>query len=150
MPELSVEVIVRATPQQVWDVVFDWPRQGEWILGTSVAVRHGDGRSVGSEVGAYTGRPPLGFLDTFVITDWSEPHRCEVVHTGTVVRGTGIFECRPLPAARTRFVWTESLDLPWGRLGAMGWPLARPVFRRGVQHSLTKLAELVEREVESA
>jgi len=95
MPELSVEVIVRATPQQVWDVVFDWPRQGEWILGTSVAVRHGDGRSVGSEVGAYTGRPPMGFLDTFVITEWSEPHRCEVVHTGTVVRGTGIFSCRP-------------------------------------------------------
>jgi hypothetical protein len=56
------------------------------------------------------------------------------------VRGTGTFEVRPRGEAASTFVWTESLDLPLGRLGALGWPLVRPVMAAGVRYSLKRFA----------
>jgi hypothetical protein len=67
-----------------------------------------------------------------------------VRHTGSVVRGEGIFEVFALPGGRSRFVWTEELDLPLGRLGRAGWPLVRPAMVAGARASLRRLARYVE------
>jgi len=56
-----------------------------------------------------------------------------------VVRGEGVFEVLPLGAERARFGWSELLDLPLGRVGALGWPLVRPAFRAGVALSMRRL-----------
>lgn len=115
------------------------------MLGTRVEVRSGDGAGVDSELAAWTGAGPLGFWDTMVITRWEAPYRVDVLHTGRVVKGTGVMEVVALPGGRSRFIWSEELDLPWGVLGRAGWPVARPALRAGVRRSLEKFARLVER-----
>jgi hypothetical protein len=60
------------------------------------------------------------------------------------VRGTGTFAVEAGPGDGSRFVWTERLDLPLGRVGRLGWPVVRPLFAAGVRRSLRKLAREVE------
>jgi hypothetical protein len=144
--EITIDVIVDAPPEAVWDAVTDWPRQSEWMLGTTVRATEQDGVGVGGGIEAFTGVGRLGFLDTMVITEWDPPRRCVVDHTGRVVRGLGVFEVFALPEGRSRFVWSEELDLPLGVLGRLGWPLVRPGFAWGVRRSLEALARDVERE----
>lgn len=138
--DLEFTVDVDAPPEVVWAAATDWTRQGEWMLGTRVRVEGGDGRSVGSELSAFSGVGPLGVSDTFRVTTWDPPRSCVVLHTGRVVRGPGAFEVRPRGEGCT-FVWSEQLDLPLGRLGALGWPLVRPAFTWGVRRSLRRFAE---------
>jgi len=144
MPDVELDVIIDAPVQIVWNVLFDWQRQGEWMLGTHVKVASGDGASVGSVVEAFSGVGKAGFLDTMVVTHWDPPRRCDVLHTGDIVKGTGTFELLELPSGRTRFVWGESLELPWGVVGRLGWPIARPAFLLGIRQSLNKLAAVAE------
>ena len=141
---VAVDVQIDAPAEAVWAAVVDWDRQSSWMLGTTVRGTTNGGVGLGGGVEAYTGVGPLGFLDTMVITEWEPPSRCTVQHTGRVVRGTGVFEVFALPAGRSRFVWSEQLDLPLGRLGRLGWPLAKPALVAGVRASLTKLARVVE------
>lgn len=143
---IAVDVVVDAPPQAVWDAVTDWPRQSEWMLGTTVRATDLDGVGVGGGLEAFTGVGRAGFWDTMVITEWDPPWRCVVLHTGQVVKGLGIFEVLALPGGRSRFVWAEELDLPLGVLGRIGWPVVRPGFAWGVRRSLAKLARDVERE----
>jgi hypothetical protein len=49
-----------------------------------------------------------------------------------------------LPGGRSRFVWSEELDLPLGVVGRFGWPVARPLFLAGVRRSLRAFARWVE------
>jgi hypothetical protein len=142
---VSLAVIIDAPIDTVFAAFSQWSEQGRWMLGTRVEVRSGDGRSVGSELAAWTGAGPLGFWDTMAITRWEEPYRVDVLHTGRVVRGTGIMEVVALPGGRSRFVWSEDLDLPLGWAGRAGWPLARPGFLVGVRRSLEAFGALVER-----
>ncbi len=145
---VTVDVMVDAPVEAVWAAVVDWERQSDWMLGTTVRGTTNDGVGLGGGIEAYTGVGPVGFLDTMVITEWEPPYRCTVLHTGKVVRGRGIFEVFALPAGRSRFVWSEELDLPLGRLGRLGWPLAKPALAAGVRRSLVKLARSVEAEHE--
>jgi len=128
---LELTVDVDAPVEATWAGAVDWDHQGEWMLGTTVRGT------------AQVGR--LGFLDTMVITTWEPPHRCYVLHTGKVVRGTGEFEVRDRGQGRSTFVWREDLELPLGALGRAGWPVIKPVFALGVQKSLEKFARWVER-----
>lgn len=138
---LTLTVDVDAPVDATWKAAVDWERQGEWVLGTTV---RGTAQAVGEPLEAFTGVGRLGFLDTMVITVWDPPHRCEVLHTGRVVRGTGLFEVQERDGG-SRFVWEETLELPLGVLGRLGWPLVRPLFAAGVRSSLKKFARLVER-----
>lgn len=141
---LSLDVVVAAPPEAVFAALTQWSEQGRWMLGTRVSVTAGDGSSEGSELSAWTGAGRLGFWDTMVITRWEPPYRVDVLHTGAVVRGTGAMEVLALPGRRSRFVWSEDLELPLGTLGATGWPLVRPAFIAGVKKSLRAFARLVE------
>lgn len=139
---LTVRVDVNAPPETVFAVATDWERQGEWILGTTVRVRHGDGRSVGSEVEAITGLCGIGVTDRMRIVRWDAPSRCEVRHLGRVVHGTGIFAVHPRGRDGAIFEWTEQLELPLGAVGRLGWPLVRPIFGWGLQRSVDRFAGL--------
>jgi len=143
--DISVDVCVDAPVEAVWDAVTDWSRQSDWMLGTRVWATDRDGVGVGGGVAAFTGVGRAGFLDTMVVTRWEPPYRCDVRHTGQVVRGTGTFEVFALPNDRSRFVWSEQLDVPLGRLGRIGWLALRPVFARAVRSSLDKLAQSLAR-----
>ena len=106
-------MLVRAAAEQVWEAAVDWPRQGEWMWGTRVRGGHG----VGAELSAWTGIGPVGFTDAMVITEWDPPRRCVVRHTGSIVRGGGVFEAIPL-GRQCEFRWTEQLELPGSSRGA--------------------------------
>ena len=137
---LTVRVDVDVPPETVFAAATDWERQGEWILGTTVRIRHGDGRSVGSEVVAVTGLRGIGVTDSMRIIVWDAPSRCEVRHIGRVVRGTGIFAVQPRGCGGATFEWTEQLELPMGALGRLAWPLVRPIFGWGLHRSLDRFA----------
>lgn len=139
--ELTLAVEVEASAQTTWDAVTDWAGQTAWMLGTTTEARSHGGRGVGAELAARTGIGPLGFWDTMVITEWQPPHLCVVRHTGRVVRGLGTFRVEPMGGSRSRFVWSEQVDLPFGRLGRVGWALAvRPATAAGVALSLRRFA----------
>ena len=141
---VALDVVINAPVSAVFTAFSQWSEQGRWMLGTRVEVTKGDGASIGSALSAFTGFGPAGFLDTMTITRWDAPYRVDVLHTGKVVRGTGIMEVVALPGGRSRFIWSEDLDLPLGRLGRLGWPLARPAFLSGVRRSLVAFGRLVE------
>ena len=147
--ELVLAVDVDATPDATFEALVDWARQGEWMLGTTVKPTHAGGRGVGGRISAYTGLGPfgplrgIGFTDTMEITAWDPPRRCDVVHTGKIVRGTGSFALEPLPTDRSRFVWRERIDLPLGAFGRLAWPLGRPLAKLGVKLSLDRFAAWV-------
>lgn len=94
------------------------------------------------------GTPGIGFWDPMTITSWERSAdgggRCEVLHRGTVVRGEGEFTVVALDEARSRFVWAEVVVLPLGRLGALGWPLVRPVVAWLVDQGLHVMRDRLE------
>jgi hypothetical protein len=143
------EVHVTAPARTVWDYVVDWPRQGEWIPMTRVEAVD-DADRVGGRIRAWTGVGPVGFWDPMTITAWevqaNGSARCEVLHTGGVVRGDGEFAVVADGPEACTFVWWERLEVPGGALGALGWRVAGGAFGRGVDLALRRLADRVERD----
>lgn len=136
LADLDVQVRVAATPTQVWDYVTDWTRQGEWIPATKV-------RTDGDQIIARTALGPIGFDDTMHVRLWEPPHRCETVHTGRLVRGIGIFECRP-DGDGTLFVWSERVDIPGGPIAPALWAVARKPVEVGFGYALRRMRDRVE------
>ena len=144
--ELPVPVEVDAPADLVWAYVTDWERQGEWMLGTRVRVSGGDGRGVGTTLRAITGVGPLGVVDTMEVTEFvppadGVPGRASVRHTGRVIRGDGRFEVTALGLHRSRFTFTELLDVPAGAFGLLVWRRGSPVLRVGFVASLRRMAQ---------
>ncbi len=104
---IDAQIEVQAPPDTVFAAATDWNRQGEWMLGTTVRIRRGDGQSVGSELEAVTGIAGIGVADHMRITEWDAPSRCEMRHLGKVVRGIGIFVVRPQGRDTASFEWIE-------------------------------------------
>jgi hypothetical protein len=144
MTTLSVSVDIDAPPQRTWDVVTDWPRQGEWMPMTDVQVPSGSATGIGAKLSARSGIGPASFVDPMVVDVWEPPHRCEVVHLGRVVTGRGVFLVESLPGDRSRFVWREELDSRGARriVDRAGFPMTRLL----LTVALRRLARLVEAE----
>lgn len=141
---VTLDVIIKAPVEAVFAGLTDWEGQGLWMVGTRVAIVSGDGRSVGSELQAVTGVGPVAVVDTMTITCWDRPRLVEVLHTGSVVAGTGRMEVLELPRGLSRLIWQEDLELPLGVVGRLGWPVVKPGFAAGVRRSLRTFARLVE------
>jgi hypothetical protein len=139
MSELTERIDLDVPPEVAWAALTDWERQGEWILATRVTVVDG-GDGAGTRFSAFTGVGPLGFTDTMEVTRFEPPWRCEVKHTGNLVRGEGLFEVLPRGANECTFVWSERFDLPFGVIGQLGWQLARFPFAAGLRYSLRRFA----------
>jgi hypothetical protein len=144
MTDLVFSVDVGAPAGTTWLALTDWPRQHDWMLGTDVRVISGDGRSVGSKLAAFTGVRGIGFTDTMEITAWEPPVRCTVRHIGSLVRGSGAFHVHVKGPQASTFVWSESLQPPFGPLGRLGWPVAKPAFALGVRQSLRRFVAFAE------
>jgi carbon monoxide dehydrogenase subunit G len=136
--DLRVERVVVGTPERVWSALTDWEQQGHWMPATRVSSV--DGHRVGGRITARTGLGPVGFVDTMTVTRWDPPRRCDVMHTGRLVRGPGSFVVEPVGPDRCRVVWEERLDLPFGMLGRAGWVLLRPLARAGLAFALRRFS----------
>ena len=106
------EVALGVPAGKAWDHITDWPRQAEWVPHTHVETVDTDDRvhQVGGRIRAWTGLGPVGFWDPMTITSWHRYDdgggRCEVLHTGKVVRGEGAFEVRADDEDASRFLWS--------------------------------------------
>lgn len=154
------EVDIAAPAAVVWDHVVDWPRQGDWIPQTHVEnVDSADG--LGGRFRAWSGigrvspgatraisLRGVGFWDPMTITAWERTPdgggRCEVLHLGTVVKGEGEFTVVARGEHASRFIWAELVVLPLGRLGALGWPLVRPLVALLIDRGLRTMRDQVE------
>ncbi len=145
MPDLMLAIEVAAEPEVVFEALVDWSHQGEWMLGTRVQATHLEGRGAGARISAFTGVGPVGFVDPMEITLWEPPYRCHVRHLGRVVRGTGAFDIEPVAQGRTRFIWSEQLQVPGGAAGKAAFVVVRPLAVAGVSRSLTRFARWAER-----
>jgi len=141
---LDLDIVINAPVQEVFDAFTAWTQQNRWMVGTRVEVRAGDGKSVGSVIAGWTGVGPVGFWDTMELTLWEAPYRVDVLHTGSLVKGTGTMEVVALPQNTSRFIWSEDFELPLGVLGAVGWPLGKYPMLAGVKKSLTALKREIE------
>jgi len=145
---LERRVEVAAPASVVWEYVTDWPQQGDWVPFTRVE-RLDAADGVGGRFRAWTGIGPVGFWDPMTITAWQRTPdgggRCEVLHTGQVVRGEGEFAVQGRGDRACEFVWAEVVDVPLGRLGALGWKLAEPVVGRLIERALSTMRDLAER-----
>ena len=107
--DIEVSVHVHCQAALVFSYFTDWPRQGEWMMGTRVESRRtgalGMGRGEGAEIAGFTGVGPLGFWDTMTITSWVDGHRVDVLHTGKIVRGIGSMIVEPIDSHTCRFIW---------------------------------------------
>jgi hypothetical protein len=144
------EIDVAVPAGVLWSYVTDWPRQGEWVPHTRVERVDPDdpATAIGGRIRAWSGLGPVGFWDLMTVTSWEESAdgggRCEVLHTGAVVRGEGEFAVVATGPATCRFLWSEMAVVPFGRVGALGWRLVRPVVERFIDHGLRTLRDRVE------
>ncbi len=143
-------VSVAADPERTWDLAVDWSAQNGWIWATTTRGGHG----LGATVTGWTGVGPVGFTDTMLITQWDPPRRCTVRHTGTIVRGEGVFDVLPR-GDRTEFRWTERILLPEAVLALvphalrpgltrLAYAVIAPFARAGLGYSLIRFARLLD------
>lgn len=134
----------------LWDYLMDWPRQGEWIPFTRVERADPDdpADAVGGRIRAWSGIGPIGFWDHMTITTCDRDEDgggvCEVLHTGAVVKGEGVFEVVATGPGTSRFLWSELAVIPFGQVGALAWRLLRPGLERLLDRALATMRTRVE------
>ena len=140
---LAISLQISASQVAVWKKIADWESQGEWMLQTKVWVTSEKTSGVGTSIAAFTG--PLykfyprvkspGLLDLMTVTKWEEPSRCDVVHVGKVLKGTGTFLLTQEGESVTRFDWSETIEAP-----RVIFMLIAPFLYAGVRISLQRFA----------
>ncbi len=146
--ELTVEI--RQPAKVVWKHLVDWRGQSDWMLQTKVwseldqdrTIKNGKGVLIFAFTGLFPNLYPkikLGVLDTMEVTKWQPPTRCDVVHIGRIIRGTGKFELVEKKNVTT-FYWSEEIIAP-----AILLAILKPFILIGVRISLRRFARLVER-----
>ena len=116
---LAIRVQCEAPIEKVWARIADWSSQGEWMLATRVWVTSEISEGVGTSIAAFTGPAHriyptfsfLGLLDTMTVTKWEPPTRCDVIHTGKVLKGTGSFQLESKGVDSITFYWSETIDI---------------------------------------
>jgi hypothetical protein len=116
---LSIRVTCNAPIEKVWGEIADWSGQGKWMLSTRVWVTSEISEGVGTSIAAFTGPAhriypkfsSLGLLDTMTVTRWEPPFRCDVIHTGKILKGTGTFRLEATAANSCTFYWSETIDI---------------------------------------
>lgn len=116
---LAIQVECAAPIEKVWAEIADWSAQGKWMLATRVWVTSEITEGVGTSIAAFTGPAHriypslafLGLLDTMTVTTWEPPHRCDVLHTGKILKGTGTFQLAPTGPNSCTFYWSETIHM---------------------------------------
>lgn len=142
--DLALTQRVKASQEKVFNEIVNWPKQGEWMLGTKVWVTKNHGVGVDGEFAAFTGIGKLGFIDPMRITEWNPPHSVAVLHLGKVVKGTGEMQVIKISEVESDFIWSESIELPLGIFGFIGYKIIEPFFKIAIRKSLKKFAQIVE------
>ena len=117
---LALTVAVPLSQAQTWNAIIDWQGQSRWMLQTKVWVEGEQTSGVGTRIAAFTGPlhrfyprfKRLGLLDLMEVTAWQPPVRCDVLHYGSILKGTGVFEVEAIDDSRSLFHWSEVIEAP--------------------------------------
>ena len=109
---IAISIYIDAPIEKVWDSLYDWESQGEWMLATKIWVTSNVRVGVGTQIQALTGLGKFGILDSMSVTSWDPPFSADVLHTGAVIKGSGRFELIAVNSQRTRFNWSEEIIAP--------------------------------------
>ncbi len=144
---LAVDLPIAAPASKVWDAIADWQGQSKWMLQTKVFLTSKESAGVGVTIEAFTG--PLyrfyprfawcGVLDLMRVTKWEPPVRCDVIHYGKIIKGTGSFEVEAVDAQSAIFHWSEEIEAP-----RLVFLLIKPFILAGVKISLARFRRLLE------
>ena len=143
---LQLSIDISAPLEKVWRELIDWEKQSSWMLATKVWITSEQREGIGTEIAAFTGlaakRYPLlkflGVLDEMRVTGWqvdSESARCDVLHTGKIIKGTGTFLLTRISDTSVRFDWSEVVIAPRAIFF-----LIKPATLIGVYLSLSRFA----------
>lgn len=144
---IAISQLINAPAEKVWESIADWEGQSKWMLQTKVLRTSEIAAGVGVKIEAFTGPLHriyprfkfLGLLDLMEVTHWDPPHRCDVIHYGKILKGTGAFEVIALDGQHTTFHWSEEIRAPW-----LIFIAAKPFISLGVKISLARFARLLE------
>lgn len=146
MARLDLRMFIRATPQQVWDVISDVPAQATWMEDVrELRVVSEQKRGAGTLVKLTSDLFGLPLVhETMEISAWEPPHRLAVVHYGRGFSGSGAFELESALDG-TVFYWWEEFKPPLRPLGDLAFdlfvgPSVRRVFYRSMEN-VRRLAE---------
>jgi hypothetical protein len=144
---LQVDIFIDAPVHKVWELIADWEGQSAWMLQTKVLLTSEKSEGVGVTIEAFTGplhriyprAKFLGVLDLMEVTRWEPPTRCDVLHYGSIIKGTGTFEVESRNESACIFHWSEEIEAPW-----LLFILMRPFILAGVKISLARFRRLLE------
>ena len=145
--QIAISTLINAPAEKVWSAIADWESQGEWMLQTKVIRTSEIAEGIGVRIEAFTGPfyrffprfKYLGLIDLMEVTRWEPPHRCDVIHYGKILKGSGTFEVVALDGSHTTFHWSEEVIAPW-----LLFLLVKPFLWLGVKISLARFARLLE------
>jgi uncharacterized protein YndB with AHSA1/START domain len=138
---------ITAPIAKVWSAIADWEGQSKWMLQTKVIRTSEISEGVDVTIEAFTGPfhrlfprfRSLGVTDLMRVTSWQPPFRCDVIHYGKVIKGTGTFELESEDHSRTIFHWSEVIEAPrWIFI------LVKPFILAGVRISLARFRRTLE------
>lgn len=146
---LSLSITIHTSLERAWSELIHWEKQSEWMLGTKVWVTSQTREGVGTEIAAFTGLAPhrypalkyLGVLDVMKVVGWqvdSESARCDVVHYGSIIKGSGTFLLTRLSENTVRFEWSEIVQAPRAL-----FLILKPFTLFGVYLSLSRFARSI-------
>lgn len=144
---IAISKLINAPAGKVWESIADWEGQSNWMLQTKVILKSERSEGVGVKIEAFTGPLHrlyprfkfLGLVDLMEVTQWEPPHRCDVIHYGKILKGTGAFEVIALDEEHTTFHWSEEIRAPW-----LLFIIGKPFIWLGVKISLARFARLLE------
>ncbi len=142
---ITASVELRAAPEDAFAAMADPRAQEKWIFATTMYAVQSSASppQVGSRIAAFTGFWSIGFLDTMTVTQYDPPRRWVMDKDGALLNGIGIMHVDPLPGG-CRVNWTNELNLPFGILGRLGWPVAKPLARLALTAALRRMGRLIE------
>lgn len=152
--KLALTVEINQPIKIVWQHLVNWRSQSDWMLQTKVwseldqdqTIKNGKGVLIFAFTGLFPKLYPklkLGVLDTMEVVNWHPPYKCDVLHIGRIIRGTGSFELVSNSASKkggTTFYWSEEIIAP-----AIFIAILKPFILLGVRISLRRFTRLVER-----
>jgi hypothetical protein len=144
---LAIDIAIAAPAKKVWEAIADWQGQGKWMLQTKVSLTSPESTGVGVTIEAFTGPlyrfyprfSWLGILDLMRVTHWQPPVRCDVIHYGKIIKGSGSFEVESVGPESSIFHWSEEIEAP-----TVIFLLIKPFILTGVKISLARFRRLLE------
>lgn len=147
MPAVTSEIELGAPPDEVWDVVMDPHRLGDWVT-THVGVGD-DAPTELTEGSSFEQTLKVGgpkFDVTWNVVEADRPRR--VVWEGDGPAGSTarvVYELEPAGDGATKFGYENEFELPGGPLGRLaGKAVGAAAARREAERTLANLKKLVE------